>query len=144
MRLCRSRTAPAFVCLIALATGAGGCRAVQNWLEGEPQSLREYHEAQDLFDDARYREAAVAFRAWLANYRDSDDLVRPAALYKLAECYRMTGNAPKAAETYTKLTELYGSSPDPTVRKLVELARLRLKDIRPPAKTPEADRKGDR
>jgi len=135
MKAAVTRLAPALlVCCLA----AAGCRTVGDWLAGEPQSLAQYHAAEELFDDDRYLEAAVAYRAWLLDYRDAEDLLRPKVMYKLAECYRLTGDHPRAIRTYRTIREKFARSPHPEVRDLVEkVVEPRLKDLeRPPAKKP--------
>ena len=80
--------------------------------------------------------AGVAFRAWLADYHDSQDVLRPFVIYQLAECYRLTRDYAKAVQSYKKILDLYGSTTDPEVKKLVTLAQMRLGDI-----VPEAERR---
>ncbi len=116
---------------VLLAVAAAGCRGVRNWLEGEPNSIQEWHSAMELFEDERYEQAGVAFRAWLADYHDSKDVLRPFVIYKLAECHRETRDYERAVRAYEKIIELCSDSPDASVQDLVRLAKLRLDDIRP-------------
>jgi len=129
--------------LALLLAAAGGCRegaqrarTLGNWLEGKPESVHQYYSAKELFERGRYGQAAVAFRAWLADYHDSQDVLRPFVLYQLAECYRCTRDYDRAARAYRKLVGMYAKSPHSDVRDLVEFARLRLDDIGPPVKPP--------
>ena len=137
-----------WVCLMALAgaLAAGGCGSVDRWLAGEPASIREYHSARALFRKEKYADAAVGFRAWLADYRDSGDVLRPQVLYKLGECYRLTRDYDGAVKTYTTLVQLYEASPNAKVKKLVGVTKLRLDDIMPktkPAREPEKPAGGE-
>lgn len=127
-------TRPACALLLAAAIACGGCQSITDWLMGEEPSIREWNTARDLFDQERYEEAAVALRAWLADYHDSHDVLRPTVMYKLAECYRVTRDYERAVRTYSTLIEMYSDSPEPQVRELVGLARLQLDDIVPKTK----------
>ena len=118
--------------LLALVLASAGCRAVGNWLQGEPQSIRQWEAAEALFQDERYAQAAVAYRAWLADYRDSEDVLRPFVLYRLGESYRFTRDYARATDAYTLLIRTYADSPNPEVKQLVdEVAKPRLDDIKP-------------
>jgi TolA-binding protein len=117
--------------VLAAVAACAGCGSIARWLEGEPKSIRQWHSARDLFEDERYAQAAVAFRAWLADYHDADDLLRPTVMYKLGECYRLTRDYERAIRTYRRTVQLYADSPHESVRKLVGLARQRLEDILP-------------
>jgi len=117
--------------LIAVALSAGGCKGFVRWLEGEPESVRVYRQAERLFDRHRFTESAVAYRAWLADYRDEQDVLRPFVIYKLAESYRLVRDYDRAVRAYVRLLEMYGSSTDPSVEKIITLPRARLDDIQP-------------
>ncbi len=117
--------------LLLAAMTLGGCQRFVRWLEGEPPSSRAYRTANELFDDERYEEAAVAFRAWIADYHDKQDVMRPFVYYKLGECYRLRRNYERATAAYTTLIKESADSPDEAIKDLVGLARLRLADITP-------------
>ena len=126
---------------LLLAVAVGGCRessqrvrGLGNWLGGKPESIHQYYSAKELFERGRYGQAAVGFRAWLADYHDSQDVLRPFVLYQLAECYRHTRDYERAARAYKTVVEMYTKSPHSDVRDLVEFARLRLDDIGPAIK----------
>jgi len=110
-------------------------------LAGKPESIRQFETAQSLFNRERYAEAGVAFREWLADYRDEQDVLRPFVLYRLADCYRLTRDHERAIRTYAKILELYGSSKDSDIQKIIFWTRYRLADLRPPLrpKTPGAE-----
>jgi|GEM_PF-2809802 len=127
-------TRSACALLLAAAVACGGCRSIADWLMGEEPSIREWNTARDLFDEERYEEAAVALRAWLADYHDSQDVLRPTVMYKLAECYRVTRDYERAVRTYRTLIEMHAGSPEPRIRDLVGLARIQLDDIVPKTK----------
>lgn len=126
------RVSCVFLALFAVAFG--GCQSIDRWLMGEPQSVSQWHSARELFERQRYPEAAAAFRAWLANYHDKEDVLRPFVLYKLGECHRLTRNYDEAVKVYTKTVALYSKSPHTQVRDLVDLAKLRLGDVTPMTK----------
>ena len=109
-----------------------------SWLRPEPESYEEYMVAKRLYDNEDYQQAAVAYRAWLADYHDTQDVARPFVLYQLGECYRQMRNYEPAVTAYTKVVTLHAGSADKSVKDLVALARLRLDDIKPKAgRTPE-------
>ena len=121
--------------LFLLAVALGGCSGFVRWLEGEPESIRQFRSAQDLFEKEKYDQAAVAFRAWLADYRDKQDMLRPTVLYKLGECYRITRDYERAIVTYKTFIQLYSDSPHPKVKELLDTAvRPKLDDIMPRTK----------
>ncbi len=130
------------VLLLGMVGAAQGCRGLDRWLAGEPESKRQYNSARGIFNRQRYAEASVAFRAWLADYRDSEDVLRPLVLYKLGECYRLTRDYEHATATYMKLVEMYAKSADAAVQKLVGQAKLRLDDITPKAGKPKEPKTG--
>lgn len=106
------------------------------FLEGEPESIRQWRTAEKLFDDEYYLQAAVAYRSWLADYRDeySDgegDVLRPFVLYRLGRCYQKVKDYDKAVQTYTLLVQKYSDSRNSHVRDLVYQTKLQLDDIRP-------------
>ena len=119
-------------CAVFLALACTGCTAIGNWLEGEPKSIQEWRAADKLFNDEHYVEAGVAYRAWMADYHDSRDVLRPLIMYKLGETYRMTGNQEKAITTYTTLIQMYADSKDPDIRELINtVVRPRLDEVKP-------------
>jgi len=120
-------------CLGALAVGPAGCGGLTRWLEGKPESRRQYESAEELFEDEDYVQAAVAYRAWLADYHDSEDVLRPFVLYRLGDCYRLVRDYERAVAAYTTIIRMYSDSPDPAVQEVVDLARLQLDDITPKA-----------
>ena len=125
-----TRTIAACAALIILS--CAGCKSIGNWLEGEPKSVEEWKAAEKLFNDERYVEAGVAYRAWLADYHDSRDVLRPHVMFKLGETYRLTQNQEKAIATYTALIEMYSESEHPAVRELINtVARPRLDEVKP-------------
>ncbi len=65
------------VCVLMAAVPLCGCRRISRWLEGEPESHRTYRVANELFEDKNFQEAAVAYRSWLADYHDKQDVMRP-------------------------------------------------------------------
>jgi TolA-binding protein len=118
------RSASLLLLSAALAWAASGCS-----LQPTPQSVREYEEAERLFQRRRYEQAAVGFRGWLGDYRDASDVLRPWVMYRLGECYRMTGRADAAAAVYRRLIQLHEQSKESAVRELLDLTRLRLRDV---------------
>jgi TolA-binding protein len=119
---------------LVVMLSVSGC----SWLEPEPESYEQYMAAKHLYDNEDYQQAAVAYRAWLADYHDKQDLARPFVLYQLGECNRLMRNYEKAVTAYSKVIELHAGSADKSVKDLVALARLRLDDIKPKAgRTPE-------
>jgi len=127
----------ALVFAAGLAMACAGCGAIDDWLLGEPESRRQYLSVRELYEDGRYQEAAVGYRAWLADYHDSQDLLRPFVMYQLGECHRLMRDYGSAAQVYSKLVELYRGTEDPDVLKLVRQAQVRLEDITPrPADPP--------
>jgi len=118
--------------LLILFAAASGCGTVRNWLEGEPESIRQWRTAEELFESEHFARAAVAYRAWLADYRDSEDVLRPFVMYRLGECYRKTRDYERAAEVLTKLVQLHANSPNPYVKELVDkVVKPTIDDIRP-------------
>ncbi len=126
-----SRLRWCILCALLLAVPLCGCQRVSKWLEGEPEGHRTYRVANELFDGQNFAEAAVAYRAWLADYRDEQDVMRPMVLYRLAESCRKMRDYEGAEASYVRLIKLYGDSPEANVKKLVGLAKLRLDDITP-------------
>ena len=140
----RLTVAASWLLLGALSAAAlAGCESFSNWLAGEPPNIREYRVANGLFDDKRYEEAAVAYRAWLADYHDKQDVLQPFVIYKLGECYRVMRDHEAAIAAYTTLIELHAGSPDEKVQDLVGLARLRLDDITPDPRPQPPDASGE-
>jgi len=133
-----SRVRWCILCALLLAVPLCGCQRVSKWLEGEPEDHRTYRVANELFDDENFVEAAVAYRAWLADYNDKQRLLRPMVIYKLAESCREMRDYEGAEASYTRLIKLYGDWPDADVKKLVGLAKLRLDDITPEKPTAPA------
>lgn len=127
------------VCVILAVLLLCGCQSISRWLEGEPESHRRYRSANELFEAERYDEAAVAYRAWLADYNEKADVVRPLVLYRLGESCRLRRDYEGAAAAYTTLVKLYSGSADGDVKELVELAKLRLDDIMPKTKPGSAE-----
>jgi TolA-binding protein len=122
------------VLMLVSLMAVSGC----SWLEPEPESYQQYLDAKRLFDGEDYAQAAVAYRAWLADYHDQQDVARPFVLYQLGECYRLMRDYERATTAYTRLVELHAETNEQSVKDLLNLARLRLDDIRPKAgRTPE-------
>ena len=118
--------------LLILVAALPGCGSVRNRLKGDPESIRQWRTAEDLFRSEDFPRAAVAYRAWLADYRDSQDVFRPFAMYRLGQCYCRTRDYERATEVLTKLVELYADSPNPYVKELVDrVVKPTLDDIRP-------------
>lgn len=111
----------------------------------QPQSIRDWRQAQKLFDNRRYTEAAITLRAWLADYRDSEDVLRPAVMFKLGECYRLTHDTERAIKVYNTIITMFAESPHKEVRRLVdEVVKPTLKDLTEPKeeqKAPEPEQK---
>ncbi len=129
------------VCALMAAVPLCGCQRISKWLEGEPESHRAYRVANELFEDENFQEAAVAYRAWLADYHDKQDVMRPFVVWRLGESCRKMSDYEGAKASYTRLIKLYGERPDADVQDLVKLAKLQLDDITPetqpaPAKLP--------
>ena len=119
-------------CAAVIILACSGCQSIGRWLEGEPKSIQEWRSAERLFNDERYVEAGVAYRAWLADYHDSRDVLRPHVMYKLGETYRLTQNQEQAIATYTTVIQLYAESEHEEVRELVNtVVRPRLDEVRP-------------
>ncbi len=122
--------------VLALLVVCCGCKGTEDFFRPVPESRRQYQSARQLYERGLYEQAGVAFRAWLADYHDSEDVLRPFVIYQLAECYRLTRDYAKAVQSYKKILELYGSAAAPEIKKLVMLAQMRLNDI-----VPQAERK---
>jgi len=127
------------VCAMLAAFLLCGCQSISKWLEGEPESHRRYRSANELFEAERYDEAAVAYRAWLADYHDKADVLRPLVVYRLGESCRLRRDYEGAVAAYTTLVKLYSGSADHDVMELVKLAKLRLDDITPKTKPGSAE-----
>ncbi len=119
------------LCVLGLMVAFSGCKGSEDFFRPVPESRRQYQSARQLYERGLYEQAGVAFRAWLADYHDSQDVLRPFVIYQLAECYRLTRDYAKAVQSYKKILDLYGSTSDPEVKKLVTLAQMRLGDIVP-------------
>jgi TolA-binding protein len=113
----------------AAALAAGGCAGL---FRPTPQSVREYRHGEQLFRQGHYEHATVAFRNWLGDYRDESDVLRPWVMYRLGECYRITGKTERAVAVYRTLVDLHAKSGDAAVQELVALTRLRLRDVSGP------------
>ena len=129
------------VCVLMAAVPLCGCQRITRWLEGEPESHRAYRVANELFEDESFPEAAVAYRAWLADYHDKQDVMRPFVVWRLGESCRKMRDYEGAKAAYTTLIKLYADSTNADVKELVKLAKLQLDDITPetqpaPAKAP--------
>jgi len=135
MRTCRL----AWFWRVGILCGAlslAGCGSIGEWFRAEPESIRQWRRAEELFEDERYSEAAVAYRSWLADYHDTHDVLQPDVMYKLAECHRLRRDTDSAIRVYKRLIELHGDSPEPKVKELIEtVVKPMLDRITPKTKT---------
>jgi len=137
----RSLVRWSLVCALAAVVPLCGCQRISKWLEGEPESHRAYRVANELFEGENFQEAAVAYRAWLADYHDKQDVMRPFVVWRLGESCRKMRDYEGARAAYGTLIKLYAGSTNADVKDLVKLAKLQLDDITPetqpaPAKPP--------
>lgn len=131
------------VCAMLAAFSLCGCQSISKWLEGEPESYRRYRSANKLLEAERYDEAAVAYRAWIADYNEKADVLRPFVIYRLGESCRLKRDYEGAVAAYMRVVKLYSGSADDDVRETVKLAKLRLDDIMPATRPGRAEPEPD-
>jgi TolA-binding protein len=127
----RSFMAWLLVCVVVAVAPLCGCQRIGKWLEGEPEINRRYRVAGELLDDEKYQEAAVAYRAWLADYHDKQNVMLPMVIYNLGESCRRMRDYEGAMDAYATLIKRFSESADADVKDLVKLAKLRVDDITP-------------
>ena len=101
--------------------------------------------AHELFRRGEYSKAADLFHSVAEKSKTPEPIALEATFYE-AECFRLEGRYPKAADTYTKLLNLSPSCPynEQAVQHLFEIANFWLDDTRAAMKEAREAREGKR
>jgi outer membrane protein assembly factor BamD (BamD/ComL family) len=127
----------------SLVLGADGLRPEQAPAKDSPEA--DLIGARELFRQKEYSRAEHLFHYLAENTKNPAPLAAEARYYE-AECLRMQGYYPTAADTYADLLNRFPNNPykEQAIEHMFEIADFWLKDTREEMKESEEVRKGKR